>query len=336
MRKAIIILIIVLLILVSGVILFKQKLMTNFTVTTTVTNPPTTTLETIPPATDQGKNVTNASAKNTVSEPSSSCAKEGEKIGAVGMPSSCCAGLKEVGGWSGGYNGDCSLPPPPTGLSICANCGDGICDTYNGENKCNCSQDCSGNETPCVDYYQDITNPEKESCCKKFKAIKIALYQDDCSITPNSAPPVNKCLLCGDGRCDQGVYMENKCNCPEDCGGQNQQMNVPVTTPVTTPNNNYTHYTVKQLTHLAGEVPDGTLAQADGTVENGDIVASYCSNEIYLKDDTGYIRLVMQKSELTNSLGKKISIKGVYKWDTCEAMCICGPQITVSKIGNAE
>jgi len=70
------------------------------------------------------------------------CAKEGETIGAQGMPEICCSGLKPVGGWPGGYEGDCSIPPPPTGLSICTNCGDGICNVDTGENKCNCPEDC--------------------------------------------------------------------------------------------------------------------------------------------------------------------------------------------------
>lgn len=71
------------------------------------------------------------------------CVKEGETIGAAEMPEICCAGLKPVGGWPGGYQGDCSLPSPPTGLSICSNCGNGTCDTFNGENKCNCPEDCN-------------------------------------------------------------------------------------------------------------------------------------------------------------------------------------------------
>jgi len=36
------------------------------------------------------------------------CAKEGERIGASGMPNSCCPGLKPVGGWPSGYSGDCA------------------------------------------------------------------------------------------------------------------------------------------------------------------------------------------------------------------------------------
>jgi len=47
-----------------------------------------------------------------------------------------------MGGFRGGYQGECDVLPPPTGINTCSNCGDGYCDTYNGENKCNCSQDC--------------------------------------------------------------------------------------------------------------------------------------------------------------------------------------------------
>ena len=109
------------------------------------------------------------------------------------------------------------MPSPPGGLQIRAKCGDDKCDMYNGENKCNCPEDCTGEETPCIDYFQDISDEKKESCCGKFKAIKIALYQKNRSIVPNSAPAVIKCMNCGDGRCDRGAYSENKCNCPEDC-----------------------------------------------------------------------------------------------------------------------
>ena len=70
------------------------------------------------------------------------CAKEGETIGASGMPNSCCSGLKPLGGLPNGYDGDCAKPQPSTGLSICASCGDGICNS-NYEGKCNCPADCA-------------------------------------------------------------------------------------------------------------------------------------------------------------------------------------------------
>ena len=68
------------------------------------------------------------------------CSEEGDTI-----PTNhfiCCDGLKAVGGWPGGYKGNCSVPPPPTGLSICTKCGDGKCNPKTGENKCNCPVDC--------------------------------------------------------------------------------------------------------------------------------------------------------------------------------------------------
>ena len=74
-----------------------------------------------------------------------SCAKEGQTIDAAGMPNSCCFGLKPLGGAPDGYDGDCSLSQLPTGLSICAPCGDGICNS-NFEGKCNCPEDCAASK----------------------------------------------------------------------------------------------------------------------------------------------------------------------------------------------
>ncbi|MCK9379190.1 MAG: hypothetical protein M0P97_03560 [Candidatus Moranbacteria bacterium] len=88
----------------------------------------------------------NKSTKNNDSiddtESSLFCAKEGETIGASDMPNSCCSGLKPLGGLPNGYDGDCTKPQPPTGLNICASCGDGICNG-NFEGKCNCPEDCA-------------------------------------------------------------------------------------------------------------------------------------------------------------------------------------------------
>ena len=87
------------------------------------------------------------------------CAEEGQTIGAESMPSVCCKGLKAVGGWPGGYTGDCSLLPPPTGLLICSNWGNKVCEIDNGENKCNCPQDCVNTSTSTADW-QTYANPE--------------------------------------------------------------------------------------------------------------------------------------------------------------------------------
>ena len=72
----------------------------------------------------------------------STCAKEGETIGASSMPGSCCSGLTPLGRLPDGYDGDCTKPQPPTGLSVCGKCGDGICNN-NFEGKCNCPEDCA-------------------------------------------------------------------------------------------------------------------------------------------------------------------------------------------------
>ena len=77
-----------------------------------------------------------------LSEEDLGCAAESETVGPAGMPKLCCEGLTSMGGFRGGYQGECDVLPPPTGINTCSNCGDGYCDTYNGENKCNCSQDC--------------------------------------------------------------------------------------------------------------------------------------------------------------------------------------------------
>jgi len=145
-----------------------------------------------------------------------SCAKEGERVRAsgAGFPEKCCSNLKAMYGYA---QEDCNAPGLTGDNGTCSNCGNGICETQNNENKCNCSEDCKGEEAPCIDYFQNITDESKQVCCGKFKPLKIALYQNDCSIVPNSSPVEIKCMNCGDGHCDQGVYLENKCNCPEDC-----------------------------------------------------------------------------------------------------------------------
>jgi hypothetical protein len=68
------------------------------------------------------------------------CASEHQNIGAQGLPTVCCSGLKPLG--RVGYNGNCKLPAPPTGLQTCLKCGNKICDKDGGEDLCNCPADC--------------------------------------------------------------------------------------------------------------------------------------------------------------------------------------------------
>jgi len=70
------------------------------------------------------------------------CAREGERTGAcVGCIQKCCKGLEEMNLQA--YNDECVWVPPPPGFgATCSNCGNGICDIQNNENKCACPEDC--------------------------------------------------------------------------------------------------------------------------------------------------------------------------------------------------
>ena len=134
------------------------------------------------------------------------------------MPSKCCAGLKAVAG-VGDFSGDCSSSyAPPGGLSICSKCGDKICNSYAGEDKCNCPEDCEAKDSKsiekCAGFGQQI-DAERKSCCPPLKAINPYLSQDNCSKNSEDiASNITVCDLCGNGTC---AVFENKCNCPEDC-----------------------------------------------------------------------------------------------------------------------
>ena len=52
----------------------------------------------------------------------------------------CCFNLKPM---YGSEKEDCGLPNVPGDIGTCGDCGDGICEQENNENKCNCPQDCS-------------------------------------------------------------------------------------------------------------------------------------------------------------------------------------------------
>jgi len=75
----------------------------------------------------------------------SDCGKEGERIRAADMPETCCSGLESLEGGNLDKKGECRKIPPPGGVSICSNCGDGICNKDTLEDKCNCPKDCKSN-----------------------------------------------------------------------------------------------------------------------------------------------------------------------------------------------
>ncbi|MEA3343531.1 MAG: hypothetical protein U9Q92_05160 [archaeon] len=70
----------------------------------------------------------------------SKCAGEGESVPVVLGAPECCEGLTKIGCEKPDNNGICPTEPC-VGASICAKCGNGVCG--NGENKCNCPEDCS-------------------------------------------------------------------------------------------------------------------------------------------------------------------------------------------------
>jgi hypothetical protein len=77
------------------------------------------------------------------------CLEKGESLpGAINpkytnhMATECCRGLKRIT-VSKYYDTDCNIQMYPLGgsISICSNCGNGICEE-NLETKCNCPEDC--------------------------------------------------------------------------------------------------------------------------------------------------------------------------------------------------
>lgn len=112
-------------------------------------------------------------------------------------------------------------------LGSAATCGNGICETANGENCNSCAQDCNGKtggkpsgrfccglDTLCEDGrctasgFQCSNVPQGQTCCG----------DGICSGMENSLVCSKDCgpaPYCGDGTCDDG---ESQCSCSDDCG----------------------------------------------------------------------------------------------------------------------
>lgn len=83
---------------------------------------------------------TDVEEKNEISLPPL-CAKEGENIGSCfGCMAECCENLKALPALK--YDGVCVDIPAPGSGSTCSDCGNGICDSQNKEDECNCPEDC--------------------------------------------------------------------------------------------------------------------------------------------------------------------------------------------------
>jgi len=113
-------------------------------------------------------------------------ASDSETIGDLSSASDICISI--IGGWS-----------------ICAPCGDGICDSVL-ENRCNCPEDC---EVKCKKEGESIpviANPPE--CCEGLTLIPPPY--------PNLVGSMGICTAkCGNGVCDSKT--ETRYNCPEDC-----------------------------------------------------------------------------------------------------------------------
>ncbi len=67
------------------------------------------------------------------------CVQPGGNIPAIQNPPSCCPGYGPIGCQAPNNAGMCQ---PCVGAARCAQCGDGVCTAAEGENPCNCAQDC--------------------------------------------------------------------------------------------------------------------------------------------------------------------------------------------------
>ncbi|MFA6215240.1 MAG: eight-cysteine-cluster domain-containing protein [Patescibacteria group bacterium] len=92
------------------------------------------------------------------------CAKEGEqtRLNDDFLPATCCGSLKPM--YNIGYNGDCKASNPPGDIGVCSNCGNGVCDVKNKEDKCNCAIDCQDNKA------EKITTNLNGFCGRSTKA----------------------------------------------------------------------------------------------------------------------------------------------------------------------
>jgi len=133
-----------------------------------------------------------------------SCIESG---GSIKPGHECCRGLYPIGVSNpGGPEGACVIKVGV--LSICAPCGDGVCEEEL-ENICNCPKDCEEICKTEGQSYSIFEDPQAR-CCEGLDT-KSIYDLENCIAVPGGK---YSCVKCGNGICGPG---ENKCNCPKDC-----------------------------------------------------------------------------------------------------------------------
>ena len=63
-------------------------------------------------------------------------------------------------------------------------------------------------------------------CCEGLKGVNAYRVNEDGECEVITGTPYLTCIPCENGICDEiGLWFENKCNCPEDCGNENDTSN---------------------------------------------------------------------------------------------------------------
>ena len=132
------------------------------------------------------------------------CAKEGEFVnpenlrGKTNYSDACCNGLEGLKKYKVNKKGDCEILEGTPYLT-CLPCGNGICDTNAGEDKCNCFQDCLSQIPECREV--------QEEARKKCECIALGGWWEN-----------NKCYSLTN---DAGKYCIDSSECEGQCLGDN-------------------------------------------------------------------------------------------------------------------
>lgn len=136
-------------------------------------------------------------------------------------PKTCSDVTDECGGpWDDGCGSNLECPdlvcPPEEKCEegqCVVFCGNGVCDTYDGENCANCAQDC-----PCKADEACISDIAQPFCCKKDRVCQFGLFFITCCEPGEFCDPDLGCIdSCGNDICNDDAG-EDCNNCEVDCG----------------------------------------------------------------------------------------------------------------------